>query len=47
MLTEGRFISADGFEILDEGLIAAPDKKKTAADGILTLTLVWSDEGCR
>ena len=46
VLTEGRFISADGFEILDEGSIAVPDKKKTAADGILTLALAWADEGC-
>jgi len=46
VLTEGRFISADGFEILDEGSIAVPDKKKTATDGILTLALVWADEGC-
>jgi hypothetical protein len=46
VLTEGRFISADGFEILDEGTIAVPDKKKTATDGILTLALAWADEGC-
>jgi hypothetical protein len=46
VLTEGRFISADGFEILDEGSIAVPDRKKTPADGVLTLALTWSDEGC-
>ena len=46
VLTEGRFISADGFEILDEGSIAVPDKTKTPADGILTLALTWADEGC-
>jgi hypothetical protein len=45
VLTEGRFISADGFEILDEGSIAVPDQK-TAPDGILTLALGWEDEGC-
>jgi hypothetical protein len=46
VLTEGRFISADGFEILEDGSIAVPDKKKTATDGVLTLSLVWADEGC-
>jgi hypothetical protein len=46
VLTEGRFISADGFEILDEGSVAVPDKKKTPADGVLALSLVWADEGC-
>jgi hypothetical protein len=46
VLTEGRFISADGFEILDGGSIAVPDKKKTPADGILTLALTWADEDC-
>ena len=46
VLTEGRFISADGFEILEDGSIAVPDKKKTATDGVLTLNLIWADEGC-
>jgi hypothetical protein len=47
VLTEGRFISADGFEILEDGSIAVPDKKKTPTDGVLTLSLSWADEGCR
>jgi hypothetical protein len=47
VLTEGRFISADGFEILEDGTIAVPDKKKAATDGVLTLNLIWADEGCR
>jgi len=46
VLTEGRFISADGFEILDGGSVAVPDRKKTATDGVLTLSLVWADDGC-
>ena len=46
VLTEGRFVSADGFEILEDGSIAVPDKKKTATDGVLTLALIWADEGC-
>jgi hypothetical protein len=47
VLTEGRFVSADGFEIEDDGAVAVPDAKKTATDGILTLALAWADEGCR
>ncbi|MEO6213443.1 MAG: hypothetical protein ABIP65_07425 [Vicinamibacterales bacterium] len=46
VLSEGRFMSGDGFEILDEGTIAVPDGKKTATDGMLTLALAWADEGC-
>jgi hypothetical protein len=46
VLTEGRFVSADGFEILEDGAVAVPDRKKTATDGILTLGLIWADEGC-
>lgn len=46
VLTEGRFISADGFEISDEGMVAVPDAKKKADDGMLTLSLVWGDDGC-
>jgi hypothetical protein len=43
VLTAGHFVSADGFEILDEGTVAVPDQKKTPTDGVLTLSLVWSD----
>jgi hypothetical protein len=46
VLTEGRFVSGDGFEIRENGAIAVPDMTKTAADGILTLALNWADEGC-
>jgi hypothetical protein len=46
VVTEGRFTSADGFTILDEGTVAVPDAQKTAADGILTLALTWAGEGC-
>ena len=46
VLTEGRFVSADGFEILDEGAVAVPDKKKTPAGGVPHLSLAWADEGC-
>ena len=46
VLTEGRFVSADGFTIQDDGTIAVRDMAKTATDGILTLALSWADEGC-
>jgi hypothetical protein len=46
VLTEGRFVSADGLTVLDEGTVAVPDPKKTAVDGVLTLALAWTDEGC-
>ena len=46
VLSGGRFVSADGFEMPGDGLVAVPDKKKTARDGILALALAWQDEGC-
>jgi hypothetical protein len=46
VLTEGRFVAADGFQITDEGTTAIPDPAKTATDGILTLLLEWADESC-
>jgi hypothetical protein len=45
VLTGGRFISADGFKILDDA-VAVPDAGKTAPDGTLTLALAWAAEGC-
>ena len=46
VVAEGRFTSADGFRILDEGTVAVWDEKKAPADGILTLALAWAEEGC-
>jgi hypothetical protein len=46
VLTAGRFVSADGFEIQEDGAVAVPDAKKTATDGVLALRLVWAEEGC-
>jgi len=46
VLAEGRFTSADGFRILDEGTIAVWDENKSATDGILSLALGWTSEGC-
>lgn len=44
VLTQGRFVSADGFTIEDEGAIATPDPNKAAVNDILTLALTWNDE---
>ena len=46
VLGEGRFLSADGFAIVEDRTIAVPDARKTATDGVLTLGLAWADEGC-
>jgi hypothetical protein len=46
VLSEGRFISADGFLIENDGAVAVPDPDKSAADDILTLALTWAAEGC-
>ena len=46
VLVDGTFVSADGFEIREDGTIAVPDAKKTASDGILTLALAWTDGSC-
>ena len=46
VLTEGRFISADGFVLEDDGAVAIPDEKKSPTGGILTLALTWATEGC-
>ena len=46
VLTEGRFVSADGFLIEDDGAVAIPDAKKTADNGVLALALAWTDGGC-
>jgi hypothetical protein len=46
VLTEGRFVSADGFAIEADGAVAVPDTKKTAANGVLSLALTWADEDC-
>lgn len=45
VLTSGRFVAADGFTIDEDGTVARPDMRKTPADGVLTLTLAWTD--CR
>ncbi|MEO7272014.1 MAG: hypothetical protein ABIX28_20640 [Vicinamibacterales bacterium] len=45
-LTEGRFVAADGFEIREDGAMAVPDRKRAAAEGVMTLSLTWADESC-
>lgn len=47
VLTEGRFIAADRFQITDDGTTAIPDQSKTADKGDVTLGLLWADESCR
>jgi hypothetical protein len=47
VLTEGRFVAADGFHITDDGTTAIPEQSRTADKGHLTLRLVWADESCR
>lgn len=46
VLTDGRFVSADGFVIEDDAAVAVPDPKKVPVDGILTLALTWTNDGC-
>lgn len=46
VLTEGRFVSADGFAIGSDGVVASPDPAKTPAGGVLTIGLVWEDGSC-
>ena len=42
VMTEGRFVFADGFVLDGDGVVATPDKGKEPRDGLLTLVLVWS-----
>jgi hypothetical protein len=46
VLTDGHFVSADGFNIGDDRTIAVPDTKKIPVDGVLTLSLAWVAEAC-
>jgi len=46
VLTEGRFVSADGFLIEGDGAVAVPNPAKAPVDGMLTLALTWANEGC-
>jgi hypothetical protein len=47
VLTEGRFVAANGFQITDDGTTAIPDQSKMADGGHLTVGLAWADESCR
>lgn len=47
VLTEGRFVSADGFTISGDGMVAVPDAGKAPEGEVLTLGLAWKSEGCR
>ena len=46
VLTEGRFVAADGFKFEGDGVVAVPDVTKTPEHGTLTLRLVWDDGSC-
>ena len=46
VLTEGRFVAADGFRITDDGTTAIPNPGKADENGLLTLRLVWTNDGC-
>jgi hypothetical protein len=41
VMTEGRFVFADGFLLDEDGVVAAPDQRKEPRDGVLTLVLAW------
>jgi hypothetical protein len=43
VLTEGRFISADGFTIGSDGGVARPDPTTIPEHGTVTLRLVWDE----
>jgi hypothetical protein len=43
VLTDGRFVAADGFTIDDHGTIARPDGQQTPVDGVFTATLSSTD----
>ena len=42
VLTEGRFVAADGFVIEEDGAVATLDETKSPADGVVTMTLAWT-----
>jgi hypothetical protein len=46
VLTEGRFVSADGFTISGDGTVAVADGRKTPEGDVLTLGLSWISSGC-
>jgi hypothetical protein len=46
VITDGRFIAADGFTIEEDGVVAVPDEAKSAEDGVLTGMLRWRADGC-
>jgi hypothetical protein len=46
VLTEGRFVSANGFTISGDGTVAVADGGKTPEGEIVTLGLSWLSDGC-
>jgi hypothetical protein len=46
VLTQGRFVSADGFMIEPDGAVATLDANKSPVDGVVTMRVAWTDGGC-
>jgi len=46
VLTQGRFVAADGFLIQEDGAVATLDEMKSPTDGVVTMTLAWVDDRC-
>ena len=42
VLTDGRFVAADGFVIEEDGAVATLDETKSPTDGVVTMTLAWT-----
>ena len=46
VLTEGRFLRAEGFTIADEGDVAVPGTPATLEDGTMRVSLTWTEGWC-
>lgn len=46
VLTEGRFLRAEGFTIEEEGAVAVPNVPVTLEDGTVRVSLTWKEDWC-
>ena len=46
VLADGRFVRAEGFDIEDDGAVATPATPGAGEDGIVRVSLVWSEGWC-
>jgi hypothetical protein len=46
VLTEGRFLRAEGFAIQEDGAIAVPGAATTGEDGMTRASLTWVEGWC-